>query len=227
MHRLLYTLTQDRKISYAFYLPAPLRLLTFASRLDTWQSALRKQYLRRDPNANPLGPEPPAPSRMQSRDPTTPPEDNDEEDNSAMSTGGPEPAGPSDTVNNQYSRAETADTRMEKLSTEEAQSSVPLNPNTPVANEDDPKNKSNPPATESEVESRNWLDLPMLEKLDSLHLVTEWQFQNPHRLRSLMRDDGDHGLWVSSVAFMTRPVFIYVDSESSLSATTRSRMHIG
>ena len=45
-------------------------------------------------------------------------------------------------------------------------------------------------------ESRDWLELPMLTKLDSIHLVTEWQFQNPTRLRTLMRSDNDDATWV-------------------------------
>ena len=52
-------------------------------------------------------------------------------------------------------------------------------------------------------EPKDWLDLPLLTRLDSLHLLTEWQFQNPHRLRQFMKDDGDAGHWVraaSSVA---------------------------
>ena len=32
-------------------------------------------------------------------------------------------------------------------------------------------------------------DLPMLSKLDSMHFLTEWQFHNPQRLRSLMKDN--------------------------------------
>ena len=44
--------------------------------------------------------------------------------------------------------------------------------------------------------SRDWFDLSMLEKLDSLHLLTEWQFNNPHRLRTTMRSDGDYAEWV-------------------------------
>jgi hypothetical protein len=46
-------------------------------------------------------------------------------------------------------------------------------------------------------ESKDWLDLPMLTKLDSMHLVTEWQFQNPTRLRTIMKDDDEGAQWVS------------------------------
>lgn len=45
-------------------------------------------------------------------------------------------------------------------------------------------------------ESKDWLDLPMLAKLDSMHLLTEWQFQNPTRLRSLMKTDDEDATWV-------------------------------
>ena len=49
---------------------------------------------------------------------------------------------------------------------------------------------------QEEEESRDWLDLPMLDKLDSLYLLTEWQFQNPQRVRQLMKDDDDAANWV-------------------------------
>lgn len=43
---------------------------------------------------------------------------------------------------------------------------------------------------------RDWVDLTMLEKLESLHTVIEWHFQNPTRLRHAMRSDDENALWV-------------------------------
>jgi hypothetical protein len=45
-------------------------------------------------------------------------------------------------------------------------------------------------------EPTDWLDLPMLAKLDSMHRLTEWQFQNPTRLRTLMKSDDEDATWV-------------------------------
>lgn len=45
--------------------------------------------------------------------------------------------------------------------------------------------------------SKNWLDLSMLEKLDSMHLLTEWQFHNPNRVRTMMKTDDETATWVS------------------------------
>ena len=45
-------------------------------------------------------------------------------------------------------------------------------------------------------ESKDWLELPMLVKLDSMHMLMEWQFQNPIRLRTLMRSDDEDASWV-------------------------------
>lgn len=61
-----------------------------------------------------------------------------------------------------------------------------------------------PKAEEEEEESKDWLHLPMLEKLDSLHLLAEWQFQNPYRLRQLMKDDDDGANWVRSLSALLR-----------------------
>ena len=51
-------------------------------------------------------------------------------------------------------------------------------------------------------ESKNWLDLPMLVKLDSMHLLTEWQFQNPTRLRTIMKSDDETATWVRPLSFI-------------------------
>lgn len=58
-----------------------------------------------------------------------------------------------------------------------------------------PPKSEDAPVVEEE-ESKDWLDLPMLQKLDSLHILVEWQFQNPHRVRQLMKDDDDAANWV-------------------------------
>ena len=47
--------------------------------------------------------------------------------------------------------------------------------------------------------SINWLHLPMLSKLDSMHTLVEWQFQNPARLRNIMKSDDESALWVRSI----------------------------
>lgn len=43
---------------------------------------------------------------------------------------------------------------------------------------------------------KDWFELPMLTKLDSLYLLTEWQFQNPNRIRTIMKDDDETAQWV-------------------------------
>jgi hypothetical protein len=44
--------------------------------------------------------------------------------------------------------------------------------------------------------SIDWFDLPMLAKLESLHTIAEWHFQNPTRLRMIMKSDDDFATWV-------------------------------
>jgi len=51
------------------------------------------------------------------------------------------------------------------------------------------------PNPETQEESKDWLTLPMLTKLDSLHLLTEWQFHNVNRLRTIMKDDDETAQW--------------------------------
>lgn len=49
--------------------------------------------------------------------------------------------------------------------------------------------------------SINWLHLPMLSKLESMHTLIEWQFQHPARLRNIMKSDDESALWVRSIPF--------------------------
>jgi len=55
-----------------------------------------------------------------------------------------------------------------------------------------------PPEGDLAPELRDWHDLPMLSKLDSINLLIEWMFHNPNRIRSIMRDDDETAQWVSS-----------------------------
>ncbi|KAJ7573887.1 hypothetical protein C8J56DRAFT_980774 [Mycena floridula] len=171
MQRLLFILSYDRKASP-----------------DNWQTALRKQYYKRDPFANPIGPEPslsPKDERQNSvpGEYTTPdphPEMTAEDDSTVPnpdSTPAPE---------------STRDNSMPPEDTKADQDDLPPRP---------PKPRMFQHLTDAQVaeleqqESRNWLDLTMLEKLDSIHLLTEWQFHNPTRVRTLMRDDDEGALW--------------------------------
>jgi hypothetical protein len=176
--------------------------------IDNWQSALRKQYFRRNPDTNPLGPEPPVPSRLQSPDSATPTDDRDDgEEDLKVFRKSLEAIDAPEAINAHDSAAEATDTSSAPptKSIEEGASDdaalIPSKQDTESAPETKQEGLAEPPV----AESKNWLDLSMLERLDSLHLLTEWQFQNPQRLRNIMKDDGDHGLWVR-----TRIVFIPV-----------------
>jgi hypothetical protein len=46
--------------------------------------------------------------------------------------------------------------------------------------------------------STDWFDLPMLAKLESMHTVAEWHFQNPTKLRTIMKSDDEFATWVRS-----------------------------
>ncbi|KAH9838790.1 uncharacterized protein C8Q71DRAFT_833159 [Rhodofomes roseus] len=169
MTRLLYTLTQDRKIS-----------------IDNWQTALRKQYMRRDPAANPIGPEPPTESRQPTRELSEPSavEIKNESTAASPAAGGDHPSELPDGEN-----VEAAQTDGEENKTDLRDGSV--KPEADVKEEG--AGEQGPPA-ETE-ESKDWLELPMLDKLDSMHLLTEWQFQNSNRLRQMMKSDDEHASW--------------------------------
>ncbi|KAF8638187.1 hypothetical protein AX17_002384 [Amanita inopinata Kibby_2008] len=136
MTRLLYTLSYDRKVS-----------------VDNWQSALRKQYNRRTPEANPLGSEP------MELVPTT--------------SGLLEDR----TMTNEA----TSQKLLVGINSVEAEEA--FRTDVMEVNYSDGK------------EPKDWHDLSMLEKLDSLHLLTEWQFQHPMKFRTLMKSDDETASW--------------------------------
>ncbi|KAI0667805.1 hypothetical protein C8Q78DRAFT_1049731 [Trametes maxima] len=174
MHRLLYTLVQDRKIS-----------------IDNWQSALRRQYFRRAPELNPIGPEPKVPSRESS----VAPSEADEEDIKNVP--------PTDSEPTHVTEESKIPTETEGDVAEGAQAEIPGESSSEPKTEPQEDGKvptkeeqgGTRPQTEELEESKDWLELPMLEKLDSLHLLTDWQFHNPYRVRQLMKDDDDAGNW--------------------------------
>ncbi|KAJ3905397.1 hypothetical protein F5879DRAFT_744584 [Lentinula edodes] len=165
MVRLLYTLSYDRKVN-----------------LNNWQTTLRRQYTKRDPIANPIGPEP------------------IKEDDYARELTSPEPPSTKEGTNEP-----TDDTVVRSKPSSREHSMFPENGKAPMVKPEDDfttsttsrekyhpsKAKDNAP----EEESKDWLSLNMLEKLDSLHLLTEWQFQSPKRVRMLMKSDDDQASW--------------------------------
>ncbi|TCD63136.1 hypothetical protein EIP91_005974 [Steccherinum ochraceum] len=190
MSRLLITLTQDRKIN-----------------VDNWQTALRKQYWKRLPEANPIGPEP---QIAQSEE-----EDEEEEaEEGAEDAGQPSsdppdqapdtPAAPppEDSSHDRPADDASATNGLTAVSTP-AEGTPSLEPSKPEAKRK-PRKKGKgsrahsrvvDPPMQFEGESKDWFDLELLEKLDSLHLLIEWQFQNPQRLRLLMKDDDETAQW--------------------------------
>jgi hypothetical protein len=157
--------------------------------VDNWQTALRKQYNKRDPCANPIGPDPSTNSRNEDND-----HDSSEENKAECM----------DTFIHKY------DASNQETSALTTPSSIELNPPpfTPVYPPDSTRHSSvfeDRHALEAACDikgkgiqqwSIDWFDLPMLAKLESLHTLAEWHFQNPTRLRMIMKSDDDFATWV-------------------------------
>jgi len=74
-----------------------------------------------------------------------------------------------------------------------------------------------------DVVFKNWCELPMLVKLDSMYLLTEWQFQNPLRLRSIMKDDDETACWVRRFDSIRHSILIFEHQcRSALSPSART-----
>ncbi|KIK94218.1 hypothetical protein PAXRUDRAFT_143337 [Paxillus rubicundulus Ve08.2h10] len=170
MQRLLITVTQDRKIT-----------------ADNWQNVLRRQYSRRDPEANPIGPMSQAQPYIadSSRASTAPPVHSHLPSEALLDEGkdindqAPEGrcAGVLSLDGTPADVQELAEDAQHKLGTKVEDQEVM-------------------PDTFQEPEKQiNWLDLPMLTKLESLHTLVEWQFQHPHRLRQQMKSEDEQATW--------------------------------
>ena len=136
--------------------------------IDNWQTALRKQYNKRDPQANPLGPEPKI-SAVSNQDDNVQPVEGEASSQVV------------DTALTSCFPPHTGRSRNAKLV---------LHHQIVDKNDSDSSEKDT---------SINWLHLPMLSKLDSMHTLVEWQFQHPARLRNIMKSDDESALWVRSI----------------------------
>ncbi|KAG1821960.1 uncharacterized protein BJ212DRAFT_1334762 [Suillus subaureus] len=172
MTRLLVTLTQDRKIS-----------------VDNWQTSLRKQYMRRDPDANPIGPIQQIYTNVaeSSRASTAPPHPfkngeqlvQEEAKKSMAHEDGASADGdavPDDLV-------DAVEVKSEETKIDESKDEVTGSSSEVLQDSEQPQQQI------------DWLDLPTIKKLDSLHTLMEWQFHNPNRLRTQMKDDDENAEW--------------------------------
>lgn len=140
---------------------------------------------------NPLGPEP----SVHSQNPTPEPEEHKEEEAPVKLNGGLDSPAASSRATEAVEQAQSPkeeDHTSETLERSEEKKDGDRDAEDNVNAE--PKELQND--TQTLAPSREWAELDMKEKLEALHMLTEWQFDNPHRLRQQMKDDGDHGLWV-------------------------------
>ena len=132
--------------------------------INNWQTLLRKQYNKRDPQANPLGPDPKI-NAFSNQDDDIEPVEREVVDTPTLMTLCSPP------------HTDHSDDRNVKL----------------VLHHDE--NNANMREKDTSI---NWLHLPMLTKLESMHTLIEWQFQHPTRLRNIMKSDDELALWVRS-----------------------------
>ncbi|KAG6333333.1 hypothetical protein ID866_5766, partial [Astraeus odoratus] len=169
VQRLLVVLTQDRKINN-----------------DNWQNVLRRQYLRRNPDANPIGP------LEQTQFCGV-------ESSRASTVGPPHAHGSVDTRSSKdlEDEVQRQDTQQEVHAMNGLSSQIDESVDVHGSLELLKTEYQDPSVDHSQQTGKqiNWLDLPMLTKLESLHTLVEWQFQNPLRLRSQMKNDDENAQW--------------------------------
>ena len=156
--------------------------------------------MKRDPDANPIGPEPErhtseSPSEI---DPPSPTPNLEQEKDSVKDLvkeeGFVEPDLKDEAIENTLTGQDTSMTSTtvaaETSKSPPDESAVKLNDTSfEVEKEQSPEIAKVQP-------SRDWADLSMMEKLECMHTVMEWHFQNPLRLRTLMRSDDEYASWV-------------------------------
>ena len=139
--------------------------------IDNWQTALRKQYNKRDPQANPLGLEPKIYTLSNQDDNIQP-------------------------VEGEASSQAVVTPALTSCSTPHTGRSDDRNAEPVLYHQILDENDSGSSEKDTSI---NWLHLPMLSKLDSMHALIEWQFQHPARLRNIMKSDDESALWVRSI----------------------------
>ena len=183
---------------------------------------MRKQYKKRDPDLNPIGPEPVV------EHPTPAPDSPDDDDDGEHKTDSVSiPGSSSELLRGDASQADAM-----KDDDHSEERDLPRDSSNDV-NLDEIKVESTctvaTPQPESQEESKDWLTLPMLSKLDSLHLLTEWQFHNTNRFRTIMKDDDETAQWARMSPFWPIHSLTKVpyNSGSSQLVMTPRRMRIG
>ncbi|KAJ2929378.1 hypothetical protein H1R20_g7729, partial [Candolleomyces eurysporus] len=154
MQRLLFTLSYDRKIS-----------------AENWQNALRRQYDKRDPEANPLGsPSTVVHTAANSRFSSIVKDEVEDAEDEAQEQKDGETAGQEDATSTRHTSPQIDEKPLNKV-----------DKRAPNAADDKP--------------TVEWSSLSMDQKLESLHTLVEWQFQNPTRLRMIMKSDDEYASW--------------------------------
>lgn len=161
---------------------------------DSWQNVLRRQYQRRDPEASPIGLLPRSKHFIveSSRASTAPPGalsevpfDEPERENESLERDQSATApSPDNVVPVEGSVEDTEHISATKVEEEDASSET----------------------LEAPEKQVDWLNLSMLTKLESLHTLAEWQFQNPLRVRQQMKTDDEQATWVCRGSSTFRPL---------------------
>lgn len=157
--------------------------------MDNWQSALRRQYLRRDPAANLIGVEHIIPK--QSRSTTVTSEVDDKSNGIGLTL--VKPVEDAEDVKEENQAETAASVGMYNGNRQGVENTDGYVGKPPTINEKEETRDS----ADVEDEAKDWIDLSMLDKLESIHTVAEWHFQNPLKLRQIMRSDDEDASWVS------------------------------
>ncbi|KAJ2918442.1 hypothetical protein MD484_g1915, partial [Candolleomyces efflorescens] len=159
------------------FLPRIMQRLLFTLSYDrkisaeNWQNALRRQYDKRDPESNPLGsPSTVVHTAANSRFSSIVKDEVEHAEDEPEEQNGGETAGQEDGGSTRHTSPQTGEKPTNKVD-KRAFNTVDDRPHV------------------------DWSSLSMDQKLESLHTLVEWQFQNPTRLRMIMKSDDEFASW--------------------------------
>ncbi|CAE6456215.1 unnamed protein product [Rhizoctonia solani] len=180
VHRLLFTLAQDRKITP-----------------QNWMGYLQGQYARRySPRPNPFLQDMLPPSH--SPDDENPPEMSESGDNKDKAPEeDPDSDAPGEAVDEKPNGSDTPkdNSDSDNKPSLEGMTPQPDAANPPEANESAPVTAPPPEPAVKIQPMRKWSDLSQSEQLDVLWTLCEWQFTGAMRLRTLLGDDDSGVGW--------------------------------
>lgn len=184
---------------------------------------MRKQYDKRDPDGNPLGPSLIVTTSHSRQSPAAPTIEFEEKGSDSMDVDD------KPNIESHNGQASGMTPLLMAIAKQKPHTRSPGPPSTRHETEEPPSVEDNHEDDDKVVpQTVEWSELDMNQKLDAMHTLVEWQFQNPLRLRQIMKSDDELASWVCCLLsrLIGQGSDLFTSGPNQLD-TTSNKMHIG